>query len=93
MERPSRLLIREGSQPHQFLLACEEDEFHYLRGLLLLISSDHQPDGRTIILEDMPPLVFQLYHDAEYVIRFYLAERDVLRIMRIWRRGDPDCPI
>ena len=87
-DQVTKLLIREGSQPDQFLASCDDDEFHHLRGLLLLLSSNYELDGETIITEEMPPLVFRLYQDEAYLIRFYLEDRDLLRVMRIWRRGE-----
>ena len=93
LERPTRLLIREGSQPEQFLAACDVDEFHYLRGLLVLLCSNYEVDGSTITVQEMPPAVFRLYQDAEYVIRLYMVDRDVMQLMRIWRRGEPGSPV
>ena len=93
MERVTRILIREGSQPDQFLAACDEDEFHYLRGLLLLIGSNYEVDGKIITVEERPPIIFRLYQDEDYVIRFYVADRDVLQVMRIWRGRELEIPV
>ena len=92
MERVTRILIREGSQPDQFLADCGDDEFHYVRGLLLEIGVNYEVDGERIIYEDMPPVVFRLYQDDDYEIRFYVTDRDVLQIMRIWRRSELRSP-
>ena len=91
-ERITRILIRAGSQPDQFLADCDRDEFHYVRGLLLEIGANYEVDGERIIYEDMPPVVFRLYEDDDYVIRFYVADKDVLQIMRIWRRSELRSP-
>ncbi len=93
LERPTRLLIREGSQPDQFLAACDEDEFHSVRGLLWLLCYDHEEGGDSIVKEDRPPIVFLLYRDERYLIRLYLPDPSTVQVMRIWRRGDATSPV
>ena len=57
-ERITRILIRAGSQPDQFLADYADDEFHSVRGLLLEIGVNYEVARDRIIYEDMPPVVF-----------------------------------
>ncbi len=83
LERPIRLHI--VGQAERFLLNLQEDEFHYVRGLLLLLGSNYEVDGQTVTTIDRPPLVFRVYRDREYVVTFNMAGEDYLVVASIQR--------
>ena len=83
LERPIKL--RTVGQAERFLLSLEEDEFHYVQGLLLLLCSNYAVDGQTVTTIDRPPLVFRVYRDRQYVITFNVADANYLIVASIQR--------
>ena len=75
--------IRLAGQALRYLENCDDDEFHLLRGEVILVSMDPQIDGRKIIALPRSLDVLRVYQGDQYRITFYMSDPTTMLVLHI----------
>jgi hypothetical protein len=81
-ESPS-IKIQVAGQALRYLENCDDEEFHFLRGEIILLSTNPQINNRDIVALPRPPAIFRVYRGERYRITFYMNDPETMVVLNI----------
>ncbi len=80
---PPPVRIRIAGQALRYLENCGDEEFHILRGEILLLSTNPGVNNRDIIALPRPRVMLRLYLGNSYHITYFMNDLEIMVVLNI----------